>query len=307
MSVTGRDCTPQPQAAPLTFRPTTLIARDCPAMARGYTIAYIAGLQHCGSTLLDLLLNAHSEAVSVGELFELPDYAHERKARTERTCYGSSCTCGAESIWKCDFWMAINAEFQHRCGLTLRELDINANDPGVFADHNRLFFDCLADVSGAALIVDSSKRLGRLAALLQFSELPVVPIHLLRNPNGQIYSVIKRGQASILQPAISYRRTTLNTLRLLRDVDHVRLRYETLVKEPETALRHTMRRLGMGYEPQQLDWAAAERHNLAGDGTRHTASSDITLRDEWREKLGLANRAVIDLLTLPATYATRRY
>jgi len=276
-------------------------------MARGYTIAYIAGLQHCGSTLLDLLLNAHSEAISVGELFELPDYAHERKAKTENTRYGSSCTCGAESIWKCDFWMAINAEVQHRCGLTLRELDINADDPGVFTDHNRLFFDCLADVTGATLIVDSSKRLGRLAALLRFSELPVVPIHLLRNPNGQIYSVMKRGKASILQPATYYRRTTMNTLRLLRDVDHVRLRYETLVKEPEAALRHTMRRLGMGYEPQQLDWAAAERHNLAGNRMRRTASSDITLRDEWREKLGLANRAVIDLLTLPATYATRRY
>lgn len=176
-----------------------------------------------------------------------------------------------------------------------------------FTDHNRLFFDSLARVTGARLIVDSSKRVGRLEKLLRDTELPAAPIHLLRNPNGQIYSVMERGTASILQPATYYRRTTLNTLRLLRDVDHARLRYETLVKEPKAALRHTMRRLGMGYEPQQLDWAVSERHNLAGNRMRRIASSDITLRDEWRDKLDLANRAVIDLLTLPATYATRRY
>lgn len=43
-------------------------------MARNFTIAYIAGLRHCGSTLLDLLLNGHPRAVSVGELYELHDY-----------------------------------------------------------------------------------------------------------------------------------------------------------------------------------------------------------------------------------------
>ena len=276
-------------------------------MARNYTIAYIVGLQHCGSTLLDLLLNAHSQAVSVGELFELPDYAHERKAKTDNTKYGSSCTCGADSIWTCEFWKALNAEIRQRSSLSLREIEINSADPGVFADHNRLFFDCLADVTGASLIVDSSKRLGRLQSLLRFSELPVVPIHLLRNPNGQIYSMIKRGKPNVFEPATYYRRTTMNTLRQLRGVDHVRLRYENLVKQPEAALRHTMRRLGMDYEPTQLDWAAAERHNLAGNRMRRTSSSEITLRDEWREKLGLTRRTVIDFLTLPATYATRNY
>lgn len=276
-------------------------------MARPYTITYIVGLQHCGSTLLDLLLNAHSEAVTAGELFELPDYAHQRKVKSDLARYGSSCTCGAESIWDCSFWTAINAEVQRRAGITLRELDINAADPGVFAAHNGLLFDSLAEVSGARLIIDSSKRLGRLSSLLRHSTLPVIPIHLLRNPNGQIYSLIKRGKSAVLAPAAYYRRTTLETLRLLRERDHVRLRYETLVKEPEVALRRTMPRLHLSYEPRQLDWAAAERHNLAGNRMRRTASSDISLRDEWREKLGLPRRALIDLLTLPATYATRRY
>lgn len=276
-------------------------------MTRGYTIAYIAGLQHCGSTLLDLLLNAHSQAVTVGELFELPDYAHQRKARTPETRYGSSCTCGADSIWDCPFWTAIDDEIRRRAGIGLKELDINAADPAVFAAHNELFFDSLAAVTGTRLIIDSSKRLGRLAALLEHSALPVVPVHLLRNPNGQIYSLIKRGKSAVVEPATYYRRTTLRTLRLLRDREHVCLRYETLVQEPETALRRAMPLLGLEFETAQLDWAAAERHNLAGNRMRRTASSDIVAREEWRDKLGLPRRALIDFLTLPATYGTRHY
>src|SRR3546814_21074279 len=65
--------------------------------------------------------------------------------------------------------------------------------------------------------------------------------------------------------------------------------------------------LGLDYEPSQLDWAAAERHNLGGNRMRRTASSDIVVRDEWRDKIGLPRRALIDLLTLPATYGTRQY
>lgn len=276
-------------------------------MARGYTIAYIAGLQHCGSTLLDLLLNAHSQAVTVGELFELSDYAHQRKPRTAETRYGSSCTCGADNIWACPFWTALDEAVRRRGGIGLKEIDVNSADPGIFASHNALFFDALADMTGARLIVDSSKRLGRLAALLHNSALPVVPFHLLRNPNGQIYSLIKRGKRAVVEPATYYRRTTLCTLRLLRDRDHTCLRYESLVQDPEAVLRRIMPSLGLEYEPSQLDWAAADRHNLAGNRMRRTARSDIIPQEEWREKLGLPRRALIGLLTLPATYGTRHY
>lgn len=276
-------------------------------MTRRYRIAYIVGLQHCGSTLLDLLLNAHDEAVSVGELFELHEYAHELKPKTKHTRFGSACTCGAESIWSCEFWLAVNREIERRSDLTLRDLDLRAGDPMRFADHNRLFFDSLADVTGARLIIDSSKRLHRLEGLLNWTDLPVVPVHLLRDPKGQIYSLVKRGRTSVLGPAAYYRRTTLRTLRLLRNRAHLRLRYETLVSEPEQTLQPAMAKLGVAYQDKQRDWAAAERHNLAGNRMRRTSNSEISLREEWRDNLGLTRQAAITMLTLPATYATRGY
>src|SRR3546814_2336725 len=95
--------------------------------------------------------------------------------------------------------------------------------------------------------------------------------------------MIKRGKTAVVEPASHYRRTTLSTLRLLRGRDHVSLRYEALVKDPEAALQRVMPLLGLDYEPSQLDWAAAERHNLGGNRMRRTASSDIVVRDRSEE------------------------
>src|SRR3546814_7422756 len=65
--------------------------------------------------------------------------------------------------------------------------------------------------------------------------------------------MIKRGKTAVVEPASHYRRTTLSTLRLLRGRDHVSLRYEALVKDPEAALQRVMPLLGLDYEPSQLD------------------------------------------------------
>ena len=42
-------------------------------------VIFIASLSHSGSTLLDLMLNAHPELVSVGELKQLSRYARFNK------------------------------------------------------------------------------------------------------------------------------------------------------------------------------------------------------------------------------------
>ena len=54
-------------------------------------VVFIASLSHSGSTLLDLMLNAHPEVASVGELKQLG-----RFARLEKPNRRLRCTCGAE-------------------------------------------------------------------------------------------------------------------------------------------------------------------------------------------------------------------
>ena len=276
-------------------------------MNRRYRIAYIVGLPHCGSTLLGMILNAHESAVSVGEVFGLHDHAGNGRKGKGADSIEAACICGSESLSGCDFWRAVGMEVERRSGLTLQDLDLQSDDPLRFADHNRLFFDSLADITGAKLIVDTSKRLNRLHALLTCTDLPLVPIHLLRDPKGQIYSLLQRGHNSVLEPAAQYRKTTLKTLRLLRRVRHLRLRYESLLTAPEEALQRVMRGLGLTFQEAQLNWVKAERHGLPNSRAGRPGDDEILLNDAWRENMGMRQRAFITILTFPAIYATRRY
>lgn len=276
-------------------------------MTRKYKIAYIVGLQHNGAKFLAAVLNAHEQAISVGALRELRDHATTAPLRSEDRGIGYACACGAERILDCDFWQVINREVERRSGLTLSDLDLESSDPLTFADHNRLFFDSLADTSGASLVVDTSREPGRLGALLAYTDLPLVPIHLLRDPKAQIHTWQRRSHASLLEAATRYRRSTLEALRLLRSVEHLRLRYEGLVEDTKGTLEKTMAALGLSYQPAQLNWATAERHSLGGGQLSCMNSSPGSMLDDWRSQMGVAQRAAISLLTLPATYATRRY
>src|SRR5262245_45347668 len=107
-------------------------------------IAFITSLSHSGSTLLDLLIAAHSRTFSVGEVKSLRRYARLKKDRAKHqykvNLRGNRCTCGADTIWSCDFWSRVNDLIKREAGITLRELDINAADPQVFQQHNRLLF-----------------------------------------------------------------------------------------------------------------------------------------------------------------------
>src|SRR5262245_20545792 len=103
-------------------------------------IVFIASLGHSGSTLLDLLIAGHSRAFSIGEVKSLRRYARLKKDKTKHeykiNLRGNKCTCGAESIWSCDFWKEVNDFVEREAGISLGKLDINAVDPAVFQLHN---------------------------------------------------------------------------------------------------------------------------------------------------------------------------
>ena len=86
-------------------------------------VIFIASLSHSGSTLLDLMLNAHPDVVSVGELKQLG-----RFARFEKPGRRLRCTCGAESLVSCDFWSRVSAMTKARIGRTIRDLNVEDYD-----------------------------------------------------------------------------------------------------------------------------------------------------------------------------------
>ena len=147
-------------------------------------VVFIASLSHSGSTLLDLMLNAHPDVASVGELKQLG-----RFARLEKPNRRLRCTCGADSLLTCEFWTKVSALTKAATGRTIGELNVeDYKDKAQFDEDNVALFQAIAAVSGKRYVVDSSKQVTRLALLLENPALDVYPIFLIRDPKGQICS-----------------------------------------------------------------------------------------------------------------------
>jgi hypothetical protein len=252
---------------------------------QAFRIVYIAGMTHSGSTLLDLLISGHSQVVSVGEAMRF-----SRGNRAPMTC-----TCDAESVWECPFWLQVDARIRDESGLSLRKIDLCDGEDGRLRDHNLLFYRAVQAVSGQSLIVDSSKKDRRLQRLLGLG-LPLLPIHLVRQPHGVVYSHVKKGR-SWLRSSLSYSKKTRRTRSILSGHPHSVMRYEELAARPSEILAGLMAELDLPFEEGQLDWAGKDRHNCGGNRMRRSRSSTIRTDDAWVEGLPGWQKLAVGLLT----------
>jgi hypothetical protein len=268
-------------------------------------VVFIASTSHSGSTLLDLMLNAHPEIASVGELKQLGRYARSARKLGRQP----RCNCGAPSLTDCPFWAEVDAIAKARIGLTLSDLNIeNYSDVRAFDRDNAVLFDAISAASKKRYVVDSSKHLERLERLINNLALDVFPIFLLRDPKGQICSALRKhakpdeNAYGFIRLIGSYVRTNRRIRKLIKRRPHAVVHYEELAADPQATLTALMQKLGLAFHPNQLEWATRERHNIGGNRMRFGASSELKRDDQWRAELTLAQKLAIDLGTLPGRY-----
>ena len=119
-------------------------------------LIYIAGTSHSGSTLLDLMLNAHPANLRVRRAAEAQPPAHGRGMRAREPI--APCSCGAPTLSECPFWSEVDKRTRATTGKPLADLDMQdygESDAG--AAPNEVVFKAMAEVSGKSFIVDSSK------------------------------------------------------------------------------------------------------------------------------------------------------
>jgi hypothetical protein len=258
-------------------------------------VIYIAGAAHSGSTLLDLMLNAHPEIVSVGEVLKLN---RQLACRDPARKTYAPCSCGAPSLLQCKFWSAVDAETRRVAGKSLSELDVLDNgesDPR--RAPNVILFKAIAAVSGKNFIVDSSKMPRRLSQLMQFPELEIYPVHLVRDPKGQIASVMRK-HGGFLKNILRYEIVQEQIRRKLKSIPHSVVRYEDLVRDPERSLNSILQPLGLSFDRRQLSWAEADKHIVAGNHMRYQTTSGLVLDEKWRERLTASQQRIVDLGTM---------
>jgi len=272
-------------------------------------VIYIAGTSHSGSTLLDLMLNAHPAIFASGEVLKLN---RQLKIKDARRGTHAPCSCGAPSLWECRFWSAVDRRTRETSGKSLVDLDmLDYRDLDGASAPNEVVFKAVSEVSGKGFVVDSSKLPGRLSYLMRLKDLEIYPVHLVREPKGQINSVVRK-HGGFLKHIFRYELIHEQIRRSLRSVPHSVVHYEDLVRDPKSALQSILQPLGLDFDPRQLDWAEAEKHEVAGNHMRFDARSELVLDESWRRSLSpLKQRAIefgtlLSRQTLPKTGAVRQ-
>lgn len=305
-------------------------------MSAPLTIIYVGGVGRSGSTVLDRLLGAAPDAVSVGELM----YLWRNFLRN-----GHLCGCGAKGT-ECPSWGAVLARafpegpptpdhFQPLMrrltgptGLARRALRLGAGPAAAELEEMRSAFGALyaaiAAESGRDIIIDSSKNV-RLAIML--NGMPGVEIrlvHLIRDSRASAFSWTRVRsypvgggvQAPMLRlaPRKTARwwaaATVLGTLAPITGLRTKRVHYEDLVARPNetvSAIRQWAR-LPAAAPPVGSAGVAplGVHHSVSGNPMRFDqGATPIRLDDEWRRAMPGRDKAVVTVLTLPWLLAYR--
>jgi hypothetical protein len=196
-----------------------------------------------------------------------------------------------------------------RVGCSLEHLQlVDGGDDATFLRHNEALFVAIAQVSGSALIVDSSKSLPRLSRLLsveaQGAAFEMQPVHLHRGPFGSINSARKRGDA-LRQAAYNYTRLFFLTRERLRGVRHLRVYYERLAADPRLEMARVMAWLNLPLEEGQFHWRDGVRRDIHGNDMRFGSSDQIRLDQSWRQQLSWRQKLGVLVWTLPVRLRSR--
>ena len=305
-------------------------------MTEQVPILYIGGHGRSGSTILAQTLGQLPGFVNVGELWQI---WYRGLRENER------CGCGRR-FYSCAFWRAVgeeafggwdNVDVDKMVALRpyLKRLRytphyaLAAKTNVRTRKMNTLLEECdpilewlyraIQRVSGAGVIVDSSKRFSYavLLSLLPFADLRVV--HLVRDSRAVAYSWqrTKESPAVVggrlmprLSPAKSSRHWSLqnHSYDLLSGFAHLtRLRYEDFVNDPTFYLAETLIRAGFDDEAGSLHDVVHGReislsvdHAVSGNPSRFlTGKIELRLDEEWKGKMRGADKNVVTALTAP--------
>ncbi len=291
-------------------------------------VLYIVGDGRSGSTLLNIALGNHPDAVAVGEL-----------CNTQRHLSGQDnwCSCGVHAR-DCGFWDSVRAklaglqpdvELQSRLESSLAALQwpwCRDSDSEAVRQYLHSTFDVLKAVqttSGKSLVVDASKLPGRAMALAMMPNVDLYVVQLVRDVRALVWSRSKSWNRDLRRgiegdvPAKSSPRVCFDWLKANLLSSHVRsqlpsdrsicVRYEDFV----TNSRPVLQRIGEMLQMDYGDVASAledrrplkRGHIASGNRMR---MDEVTLKPDftWTHHLPNRSRALTWALT---SFQLRRF
>lgn len=265
-------------------------------MADSFRLAYILGAGHCGSTLLNLLLNGHSQMLGLSEIETVGRYTGPASAAEDNPL-------------DLPFWQEVRHCYERSSGEPFAAIDIfhppwktirgwSAEDIARWGQTNQHLLSCIAQQSGARVLVDSSKFWQRLYLLRESRMFSIKVIHLVRDGRAIMNSYVRKGA----QPATAIRRWAAPSLwafylcRKFEKSDWLQIRYEELAAQPEITLRRICAFLQVDFEPQMLAYRQHVDVGIGGNRMRARQDERIFLDERWKSELSRANRVRFALI-----------
>lgn len=302
-------------------------------------VLYVGGMPRSGSTLTDLMLGQLPGHVGLGELFYLWHNGPRRDVL---------CGCG-QSFSACPFWQEVGLrafggwtdQLVDEVLALQRSVDRTSLVPLIVTPGLRpgfavrleryreilvALYRALAGVSGAQVVVDSSKRPSLAYVLRGAPGLDLRVVQVVRDPRGVAHSWAKVVE---LPPGASHRThmpqwslgtvsrrwVTVNaTVAALSGlgVPRVVVRYEDLVRRPREELARVAALHDIRVDPTDLDFVGTEglrmaaSHTVAGSRIRlRTGTVPLRVDEEWRSSMPARRRRLVSAATWPARLAYR--
>lgn len=312
------------------------------------TVLYIGGHGRSGSTILAQTLGQIPRFVNVGELWQI---WHRGLAENER------CGCG-QLFHSCGFWTAVGDEafggwqnvdvekmvafrpylrrgrfaphfaLAAKTNVRTRQMSALIEEGGPILERLHL---AIQKVSGADVIVDSSKFFSYavLLSLLPFADLRVV--HLVRDSRAVAYSWRRSKESPAvvggrlmprLNPAQASRVWSLQNgaFSLLSSFARLsRLRYEDFVGDPTLYLEETLGGVGFDAKAAGLydvvhgrEVSLSSDHTVSGNpGRFRKGTVELRADEEWKAEMSNGDKNVVTALTAPLLwkygYLGRKY
>jgi hypothetical protein len=305
-------------------------------MTEQVTVLYIGGHGRSGSTILAQTLGQIPGFVNVGELWQV---WYRGLRENER------CGCG-RPFYSCEFWRAVGDEafggwdnadvdkmvafrpylkgqrytphyaLAAKTGIRSGKINTLLEECGPLLER---LYRAIQRVSGAGVIVDSSKRSSYavLLSLLPFADLRVA--HLVRDSRAVAYSWQRTKESpAVVGGRLMPRMSPVKVSRVWSVQNYSygllsgfarlsRLRYEDFVDDPTFYLAETLSRVGFDDEAGSLHDVVRGReislsvdHTVSGNPSRfRTGKIELRLDEEWKGKMRGADKNVVTALTAP--------
>jgi hypothetical protein len=296
-------------------------------------VLYVGGWGRSGSTLVDRLLGQVPGCFSVGEM---------RDVWLRGVVENRRCGCG-EPFDRCPFWTKVGdvafGGWDRSHAVELHRLRMRYDRPWMapvlgaravrsrgldrYVDVTARLYRAIRDVSGAGVIVDSTKIPSYALVLSRIPGIDLRFLHLVRDSRGVVHSwnksvvrpdattrpdrMIRYGTASASGRYVLYN-ATAEALRASR-VPYAFERYEDVVRDPAARLRRILDFAGMPDADLGFIRGAtatlAPNHSVDGNPMRFTQGAlEIRADEEWRTRLDERDRRLVSTITGPLL---RRY